>query len=220
MSTEKDTTSAAPKKAAPKKGNASSELVIGTAANAMKKAHDELKKAVDIVGGLGEKAENFQALIAQKEDRIKEIDVEYAEKKRAASVNLDLEIKADEDAAVKRILAENNQAAVDNAELAELRSRANRSDEAMRSEINKAVGAATSSMKKDHENAIALKDAQFAADKAQDKATIESLNKQVVYLEQQCRSWENALNQERAAGIERAKASAVGTINVAGPAKN
>lgn len=207
------------KKPSVKKGSASSEMVIGAAANQIKKSVDMLKGAVDAVNELGTKAENFQALIAQKEDRVKELDVEFSEKKRAAQVNLDLEIKADENKVVTEVLAKNNEVAINTVELSELKARAERSDAEVKADKDKAVAIATSAMKKDHDNAMLLKDAEFKAKEAENLAQISNLKSQVEMYKAQCASWEKALEQERAAGVERSKAASIGTLNVGQPTK-
>lgn len=203
-----------------KKGTKESELVIGSAANAIKKSLDDLKKAVDTVSELGTQAENYQALIVQREERIKEIDQEYSEKRRAANVAFDLDMKADQEKAIEEVLSKGSKVAIDDSELTDLRTKAQKNEEEMKREISSAVHAATGSMKKDHDNAMALRAAEVKAEQAENAAKINALTAQVSYLEKENKSWQDALAAERTASVERSKANAIGSINVGGPSKS
>lgn len=197
-----------------KKGNQATEVIIGAAAANIRKSINELGNAIKTVESLGDKAEEMQGLIAQREDRIKELDVTFAETKRQKQVELDLKVKEDEQAVVSSVLSKNNMVAVPQTELDNLRNDLRKATSEMQAEVSKAVNAATSAMAKEHKAASELIASQNETKEAANKAMLDTLKAQNAFLEQQVEMWKNALDAERQAGVERAKASAVGTINV------
>ncbi len=213
---DKTTKTSAPKK----KGTVHSEMVLGAAALMIKKSVDSLHAAVDTVSKLSEQAENYQGLIAQKEDRVKELDVEFAEKKRQKDVELQISVRADEDKMVTDILVKHNKVAVDATELTELKASVEKNEKEISDDKAKAIAMATSAMSKDHKNEIALKDSEFKATQAQSVARIESLTSEVTFLRGEVASWKGALDAERSASVERSKANAIGSLNVGTPGKN
>ena len=202
-----------------KKGTQATEVIIGSAALNIRKSLTALSDAVKTVESLGDKAEEMQGLIAQREDRIKELDVMFAETKRQKTVELDLKVKEDEQKVVNDVLAKNNLVAIPQAELDNIKANLTKATSEMNSEIQKAVGAATSSLKKDHESAVALTAAENKAKEAANTAMLATTESKLKFLEEQVEMWKSALDAERQAGVERAKASSVGSINVGNTGK-
>lgn len=202
-----------------KKGTAATELIIGSAASNIRKSLTALGDAVKTVESLGDKAEEMQGLIAQREDRIKELDVTFAETKRQKQVELDLKVKEDEQKVVNDVLAKNNLVAIPQDELNAIKANLTKATNEMQSEISKAVHSATAAMKKEHEAAAALTAAQNETKEAANKAKLDTFESKVKFLEEQVEMWKGALDAERQAGVERAKASSVGTINVGATGK-
>src|SRR5688572_12791798 len=116
---EKETTAKVP---VAKKGTAQTEVVIGTAAANIKKSLSDLSMAVKAVEDLGEKAENYQGIIAEREERIKALDTQFAETKRQKQVELDLKVKEDERSVVSNVLSKQGLLAVDSKEFTDMRS--------------------------------------------------------------------------------------------------
>lgn len=144
MATSKNTTT--------KKASASTEIVLGQAAQQIAKAVTELNAATSTVGQLVSQAEELTLQVANKESQIADLEVQYAEKARQAEVEFDLHSE------------------------------------------NKAVA-------------------------AENSAKIGTLATQNKFLEEQVTKLYLQLDAERAAGIERAKAGSVGSINVSGQGK-
>ena len=58
---------------------------------------------------------------------------------------------------------------------------------------------------------------EFEKKEADNKAAITQLTDKVKFLEEQVGYWKEALEEERKAGVERSKASSIGTLNVGTP---
>jgi hypothetical protein len=202
-----------------KKGSANTEVVIGSAAQLIKKSVDGLRTAVETVNKLGEQAENYQGLIAQKEARVAELDIEYKEKRRAAEVELEVSIKQDETKVVAAILERQGKIAISQEELVDLRNKSSKGEAEVKAEIQKAVGEVTGRLTKQHESELKLKEAEVKATAAESVAKIQNLEMQVSFLKDQVDSWKNALDAERSASVERSKANAVGSINLGNSGK-
>jgi hypothetical protein len=84
----------------------------------------------------------------------------------------------------------------------------------MDANIQKAVNAATGAMQKEHNNATALAKMEFEKKEAENTAKITQLTEQVKFLQEQVGYWKKALEDEREAGVKRAQASSIGTLNV------
>jgi chromosome segregation ATPase len=202
-----------------KKGTPGTEVIIGSAANVLKKAVDNIKSAVSDVDQLVAKAEEQQGIIAQREERIAELDVEFKEKKRQKDVELEDQLRESKRDTVDKILGEQNLVAIDKVEHAKLTGDIQQIKVEAQNEASRATAIATSNMKKEHENAMALQKAGFERDQAENKAKLDNANSQIEFLREQCKKWEEALNAERQASVERSKANAIGTITVGNTGK-
>jgi len=206
-------------KSAPKKGTAASEVIIGAAAAEIKKSITALGAAMGKVEDLANKAEEAQAIIAQREDKIKELDTEFSEKRRQKTVELEVELKANERKVVDGILDRQGLVAVDKADYSKLEADADKVNRDIKSEVSSAVAAATGAMKKEHDNATALLNSQNETKEAKAKAELETLQSKNEFLVQQVDMWKNALDAERAAGVQRAQAASIGAVNINGAGK-
>lgn len=199
-----------------KKASTTSELVLGSAVAELRKVSTAAVSAVSMVEGLAEKAEGLQLEIASKEDRIKALDVEYEEIERQKKVDLELTMKASKEQAAIQIVESQGKIVVVKSEyeaikeeLAQLK--ANFKEE-VRSEVGAAVGIANGKLDSERK----LMAAEYTAKEAGNLATIESLNKQVAAQGAEIERWKDALDKERTASVDRAKASQIGTMNVGG----
>lgn len=207
MSTEKA-------KRTPKKGTAATEVVIGSAAGKLGKAINSIKEVAAEVNGLAAIAEEQQGIIAQREERIKDLDVEYAEARRQKSVELELTIREDEKTAVETILSKQNKVAVPADEYAMLKSDMEKVKAEAENETSSAVAIERNSLTREHNNAVALLKAGFEKDQATTQAQLSNAQSQITFLTEQVALWKSAVDAERAAGVERAKASSIGTVSI------
>jgi len=198
-----------------KKASVSTEIVLGQAAQQITKAVAELNNATASVNQLTAKAEELTLLVANKEEAIKALEVEFAEKERQLKVDLDLSFKANTDRVVNEYLTSVNKVAVSASELNTLKSELEEAKSNTEAQIKREVSAVASNLKSQYENEIKLIHSENKAIAAENAAKIGTLATQNKFLEEQVTKLYLQLDAERAAGIERAKAGSVGSINVA-----
>lgn len=199
-----------------KKSSATSETVLVSAAANFKKSLAELESGIALVKGLDNQVENLQATIASKEDKIAELDVQFSEKKRQAEVDLELSIKQNQQAKVDAILKGQNKVAIDVAELNRVQNAYRALETDFASKLKTETDKGIADVKLTYENKTALAESQFLTKEAQNSAQINQLQTQVSFLNDQVKMWKDALDAERQAGIERAKAGAIQNLNLSG----
>lgn len=183
------------------------EGVVGQAAVELKKGATAINAAVSLIDGLEEKAEGLQITISSKEDRIKELDITYTELKRQKDVELALDIKANKDKAVADVLTSNGMVAVAQVNLDKMKKDFAELQENFETKVDEAVKKVSGAMAGNYENRAKLLDAEFKAKEAQNLASIESLTRQIASMTAENTRLYKAIEDERAASIERAKAS-------------
>lgn len=203
------------KKKSPR-GSAQTELVIGRAANKLKVSIDSFKTAVAEINTLAEKADELQSLVAKREEQIAELDTIYAEKKRAAEIKFELDIKAAKVAVLETFMENEGLIAVPKRELSEKSKRLAQLESDFVKEVNAKVAEQKSIIVSQKESEKQLLEAAHATAEATTRAELNQKNNQIDFLTAQVTMWKDALDAERNAGIERAKASSVGSINISG----
>ncbi len=199
---------------ATKKGSVATEQIVGQAAQQITKAVTELNSATASIGKLVEQSEELTLLVANKEDAIKALDVQFAEKERQLSVNLELSFKANTEKVVTDHLTSNGKVAIVASELKELRTELETAKSSTEAQIKKEVAIVASSLKSQYENEIKLIHSENKAIAAENAAKLGSLTTQNEFLEEQVTKLYGQLDAERSAGTERAKAGSIGNITV------
>ena len=207
------------KTAPARKGNTQTEMIIGSAVKDLQKVIDSANASVEKVAKLAEEAEKQQSIIAQREDQIKELDVKFAETKRQKEVQMELDLQQNERKAVDSILDKQGLVAVSRSEYEKFNAGIAAAKTEAEADAKKEIAIATNSMKKQHENELALAKADFETKQATANAKLENANSQIEFLNSQVKMWKDALDAERNASVERAKASAIGTVSINGASK-
>lgn len=196
------------------KGTTKTEAIIGAASNKFVTAKNALQDAVAQALKLTESMDENALKIADQEDRLTGLQTEYSNKRTQMEIDLDLAFKADRKRFAEQYLVENGMIAVNKAAYEEqgfkLVEWEEKFDEKVSTEVGKAKGMAEARAN----DAAKLAEAQYQAKEAQNLAKIQNLEAQLSFATQQAKQWENQLNEERKASVERAKAGAVGSINV------
>ena len=205
---------ATPKSTSARKASANTEVVLGQAAAQIAKAVNELKAATATVSTLSDQSEQLTMLVANKEEAISALEVEYAEKRRQADVELDLSFRANQERVVTQWLTTNGYTSIATSELTTLRSDLDTARTNTESTVKKEVATIVATLKTQYENEIKLIHSENKAVAAENAAKIGTLATQNKFLEEQVTKLYLQLDAERAAGIERAKAGSVGSINV------
>ena len=197
-----------------KKSTPTTEAIVGAAAINLKKAISEVNSALESATKLADISESLSLQIAEKESKIEELTIEFSEKKRQAIVNLDLEVKAAQDAAATKILESQGKIAVVKVDFEALVTKSAQADALVKSEVAKAEAILSSALKKNYETESRIASSAHQAETAQIKAELTQKDAQIKFLNEQVTLWKGGLDDERKAGVERAKASSVGAINV------
>lgn len=198
------------------KGTAKTEAIIGAASNkivtATKSLNDAVSTALKLVDTLDENA----LKIADQEEKLANLNTEYSNKKTQQTIDLELAFKADKKRFVDEYLVENGLVYVEKAKYDSLEQAVVEWEEKFQEKVHAEVGKAKGMAERDAQNAQKLAEANYLAKEAQNLAKIQNLESQLGFANQQTAHWQNQLNEERKASVERAKASAVGSITVAG----
>lgn len=202
-----------------KKASASTEIVLGQAAQQITKAVSELASATNTINKMVEQAEELTLQVANKEEAIISLDVAFAEKERQLKVDLDLSFRANTDRVVNEYLTSVGKTVIPASELSSLRKELDEVKSNTDGLIKKEIATVVSSLKSQYENEIKLIHSENKAIAAENAAKIGTLANQNEFLSEQVTKLYLQLDAERAAGIERAKAGSVGSINVSGQGK-
>lgn len=197
-----------------KKTNVTTELVLGQAAQNITKAIAELKLATDNVSKLSDLGEELTLLVSNKEEAIEALDVAFAEKERKLTVELDLSFKANTDNVVTQYLKATGKVAVSESELQDLQDELNAVKSGAEAVTKSQVAQVASTLKAQYENDIRFLHSENKAVAAENASKIGVLVDKNKFLEDQVTKLYLQLDAERSAGIERAKAGSVGSINV------
>jgi hypothetical protein len=201
-------------KPAQKKATASTEVVLGQAAQQISKAVTELGLATATIGKLSAQAEELTLQVANKEDAIAALEVEYKERERQLGVDLDLSIKSNTERVVNEYLNSVSKTSIAVAELNGLRQELSETKANADAQTKKEVATAVNAVKAQYENDIKLLHSENKAVAAENASKIGVLAEKNKFLEEQTVRLYAQLDAERNAGIERAKAGAVGAINI------
>lgn len=202
--------------AAAKKTN-ETEQVIGAAAASFNKAATNLQDAIKSIAGLVENSENLSREIAAKQSDIAQLSSDYTVKSRQAEIDFNLSLQETKDKTVTEYLKSVGKEAVESAAYKALQTDLAKSISERDTEVKRAVSIENSRLTRDFASEKALLESQFQTSTVKQVAQIEALQKENAALQKQVEQLFAQINAERAAGIERAKASAIGSVNVGTP---
>ena len=202
-----------------KKSNATTEVVIGQAAQQINKAVAELKNAFTQVEGLESKLETLSLQVTGKEERIAELDAHFAEQLRQKEVELELQFKQNQELVVNKHLLDSGKTAILKTEYNQLIKELEVAKKDNQEVVSEAVSAERVKLVNEHSAAIKLIEAEHKSTTIENTAKISSLEEKNTFLQGQVYKLYEQLDSERSASIERAKAGSVGTINVNGASK-
>jgi hypothetical protein len=206
--------------AAPKANPTTVEKEILSSAMTFNKAAIALQDAVKSAENLEErvhiaeeqynkKAGEYAALITEKTAEIQGLEAQFSEKERIGKLDVDLKLRQYGVTAATQMLG-SDYAVLPRATYDELQKKVQEAESTTKKEIAVAV----SSVKSEYE--LKLKEQSLTAQtaSAKDKAELESMKTQIAYYERTIASLNQMIEAERQASIERAKAGAIGTLNL------
>jgi hypothetical protein len=204
------------RKVAPKKGTKTTELIIGAAANKLSTAVLQMNTAIGEVTKLQQLAQDNTIIIVDLEDKIGALKQELENQMAQNKLNLELAFKSNKALFAAEWMSENNLASISTFELHNLKVDLENATSKMEDTVKREVGIITSRMKSEHENEKKVLMLEHEKKEANNLAELNQLRTQVTMWKEQADMWQKALDAERQAGIERAKASSIGTLNIGG----
>lgn len=205
------------KQAPKKKGTAKTEAIIGTSVVKLDQAIASIDSATKLLGELFQEVDNSVSKVADKEDQLAQLIVDYAEKKRRLDIQLQLDHQEDETKLATAWLKARNLMAIEPTKYDEMLATMGDAEKDQADAVSKAVAIATNSLKSHEESVRRILTAEFNTKEAENRFKITALEQQLVAAKEESVRWQKALDDDRKAGIERAKASSVGAINIATP---
>jgi hypothetical protein len=203
--------------AAAKTKSDNTDVVISFAAAALVKATASIQEAFKSIDGLNETAEALTRDIAAKKAEVASLTEQYQTKYRQAEVDFNLKLAEKKDATVAEYLKSVGKEAVESAAYRALQTDLAKSISERDTEVKRAVAIENSRLTRDFASEKALLESQFQTSTVKQVAQIEALQKENTSLTAQVAQLFKQIDAERAAGIERAKASAIGSVNVGTP---
>lgn len=197
-----------------KKASVTTEIVLGQAAQQLSKVVAELKSATETISDLASKSEDLTLQVANKEEAIASLDVQYAEKARQADVDLELSMKANTEKVVNEHLSSIGKVSISKTDLVALQKELADTKANADAETKKQVAIVASTLKAQYENEIKLIHSENKSTAAENASQIGVLKEKNTFLEGQVAKMYQQMDAERSASIERAKAGSVGSINV------
>lgn len=204
-------------KQAPKvTGSRKTEAIIGTGAAQITKALVAVEAGIAQLKALSEKTEELSAEIADKENKIIGLDIQFEEELRAKKVGVDLDIKAFTEKQFEAKLKEMGLIAVSESAYNSLTSENTSLKQATDEAIAKAVNEANAASRASYESLKELNEAKAQAKEATTAATLEALKEQVQFYKDQNDTLYKQLEAERTAGTERIKSIQQPSITMQG----
>ena len=195
-------------------GNKQTESIIGSAARSLSQSLDKLHEVTKALSNIDDVVNDKVLRIGTLEDTLEELQVKVRQKTEQNRIELQNQYDADAAAFTARFLTSKNLTAVDTAEYTKLNTQLQEAVLTKDRAVEEAVASAVKTEQEKARTAESLLNAEHARKEADNKAQITQLLSQVDFLTKQVDLWKTALDSERAASIERAKASSVGSINV------
>lgn len=205
-------------KAAAKKavGNKTTEIIVGTAASKLATAVAGFKAVIEQVGGLEELAGQGILKVSDLEDKIGGLEQDLKNKTAQNKIDLQQQYDTDKEVFVQKYCNENGMTTVKTEEYEELKDSLEEATTNMEANIAKEVGKAVGIEKNNSANALKVAELEAKAKDATNVATIAQLKEQVTFLTSQCKILNESLTAEREAGIKRAQAASISTLNIGG----
>lgn len=193
------------------------EVVVGAAARMLDTAG---KSVQNLLNGLNDTVDELGLKIDQKTAQLQDLNNQYVEKERQAAIDMQQSLQARGLKAANELLGTYGMTSIRTEELAATRNELTTLKGSFKDDLVRATGAAANEAKLKWEGEKALLIAQNEKAAAEDKFALKGANDKIDMLEKQAEMLTKQLDDERKAGIERAKASSIGAVNVGGPANN
>ena len=180
---------------------------VESAVTILSKVVTSVDQAVSTLKTVAAEAENLQLTIEEKQSAIKTLEVEFAEKLRAATVDLNLQVRENYKNVVDQYLVDNKLTMLPAEELKTLKTAVETNIVASKQEKEAALAEQDKALLSQFTSKIGVIKAEQAAALAEANAKVSSLIDKVNFLENQVKQLLAQLESERQAGVERARAA-------------
>ena len=195
-------------------GNKTTEILIGSSVAKLQMAVKGIHEAAELAKGLGTLVDEGTLKVTNLEQEIADLQQDLINKKAQARIELEQQFKQDQAELAQSYLDRQGKMAIDADDYNNLREQLANLKANKDKEIAAEVGKAKGMMEANYANQKKIYELEATTKEAEKTAQIKQLEQQVVFLNKQVADWQQAVASERAAGIERSKHGAVGTINV------
>lgn len=190
------------------------ETVIGSGAKALQKAALEATKVLTEVNKAVELAGQLTDEVAAKKAELDGLEVQYAEKERQLTLDVDLQVQEAKGKAIDKFLKDLNQVAVETDEYNALQNENTK----LKGEFKTAVATETATIRASeaasYTNKLALAAAEAKGTNAEQAAQLATAKEQVLFYAKQVQALTEQLTAERNARVEEAKARGVAAVTV------
>jgi hypothetical protein len=197
-----------------KAGNKTTEVIIGASASKLAVASKSIIAAVEELQKLEEVAATNSLKVVNLEDQIGSLQQELKNQKEQNKIELKNQYDIDRKSFVSAYLTENGFVMIEATNLTQLKTELETRNKEFNADVQKQVAIATSTQKKEFEATQKIAELEYEKKEANNIAELKQLQSEIKMWKDQAESWKDALAAERAAGVERSKASAVGSITV------
>lgn len=146
--------------------------------------------------------QDLEEKISIAEDNLKNLEGDYDIKLRNAKVDFDTSLREHKMDAVVDFIG-SDKSIVDNSELEELKTKL----AGVPKEIDQAVAIQKSKDERKAANDLKIQELEHQKEQSSNLATIESLKKEIIFLNKQITTYEQQISDERTASVDRAKAA-------------
>jgi SpoU rRNA methylase family enzyme len=193
------------KKTTAKKGNKTTEIIIGAGASKLTTAVAALSSVVEVINQLPAKVQENVLLVSDLEDKIGVLQQDLKNKTAQNKIEIEQAYEADKEAFVSKWLNENGKTAVASEEYSEMQEKIANFEETLETTVAKEVGKAVGIEKNNSAQALKIKELEFEKKEADNKAEINQLKQQNAFLTQQAEQWKKMLETQIANETERSK---------------
>lgn len=203
-----------PVKKAASKGSKNTEIIVGQAAMKLTAATKALQEAVAASNNLEETIAQNVLKASTVEDQISDLKQTYAQQKAEMEFQLSLDYKTNKKAFADAFLNENGLTAVPTGDFNNLKEELEVTKKDFVAKVNSEVGKVKGMLENDYVQKTKIAQLEFDSKQAETSARLSQKEDTIKFLNEQVAMWKGALDAERAAGVERSKAGAIGSINL------
>jgi hypothetical protein len=195
-------------------GSAKTELIIGSAVAGLNNALKAFTSATSTIDKFQEQVDQLTLIHTELETKIENLEQE--KKNKIAQNNLDLKIAYDTDRAkfAADYATSMRSTIVETSVFEQMKSKIIKLESEFKAEVDNAIKGIQAAAEAKALADMNLYKAERSAEEAETKAELKSLQARLDAATKEIESWKKALEDERSASVERAKAGAINTLNV------